>query len=272
MMDKNYYIYKVTNIITNKIYIGQRTCTINPIKDNNYLGSGVKLRSSKKKHGIENFVKEILEICTKETLDEREIFWIKELDSMNPEIGYNLVEGGRYGISGFKGLIPWNKDMKMSDEFKKKDSDSHLGIPNLKARGLKRSVQSVKNISKSLIGRNSPRKGVTVLEETKLKISVSLTGRIESKETRDKKSIAFTGRIQTDEWIEKRVKKFRGRKNTEEQIQNIKDSFTEDVRLKLSFSANNLPIKKCPHCGFESKSNGIYRWHFGNCKYKQQIA
>jgi group I intron endonuclease len=88
---KFYYIYKTTNLINGKIYIGQHQTF--KVK-NNYLGSGKALLNAINFHGKENFKKEIIEFCTKETLDEREIFWIKELNSKNNDIGYNITDGG----------------------------------------------------------------------------------------------------------------------------------------------------------------------------------
>lgn len=81
-------IYKTTNLINNKIYIGKD-------KNNNpkYFGSGKILKLAIKKYGIKNFKKEILEYCnTIEELDEREKYWINIL---NPE--YNIGMGGNGG-------------------------------------------------------------------------------------------------------------------------------------------------------------------------------
>jgi len=82
-------IYKITNLINNKIYVGQQSTT-----DKSYMGSGVILQKALKKYGYKNFLKEILEECSVESLDEREVFWIKELDATNPEIGYNIAFEG----------------------------------------------------------------------------------------------------------------------------------------------------------------------------------
>ena len=83
-------IYKTTNLINGKIYIGQSIHN-NPA----YLGSGIYIQKSVKKYGAENFVKEILEVCIDTNqLNEREIYWIYLLNSRNPKVGYNIALGG----------------------------------------------------------------------------------------------------------------------------------------------------------------------------------
>jgi group I intron endonuclease len=86
-------IYKTTNKLNGKIYIGQD-------RNNNptYYGSGKKIQRAIKKYGKENFVKEILEECIDENhLNEREIYWIEYFNSRNRNIGYNISEGGKEG-------------------------------------------------------------------------------------------------------------------------------------------------------------------------------
>lgn len=86
-------IYKTTNLINGKIYVGQDF-----YNNSDYLGSGVYLNRAIKKYGKENFTKEILQECSnKDELNDRERFWIKELKSNNRELGYNLTEGGTGG-------------------------------------------------------------------------------------------------------------------------------------------------------------------------------
>jgi len=108
-------IYKITNLINGKIYVGQDMAN-NP----NYFGSGTRILTSIKKHGKENFIKEIIEICSSlEELDEREIFWIKELDSTNRSIGYNICEGGR-SYRSMRGENNPRYGIKLSEETKQK--------------------------------------------------------------------------------------------------------------------------------------------------------
>ena len=86
-------IYKTTNLINNKIYIGK-----NKGNDNWYLGSGKLLLYAIKKYGKENFKKEIIEICTSlEHMKEREIYWIEKLKARDRKIGYNIQIGGDGG-------------------------------------------------------------------------------------------------------------------------------------------------------------------------------
>jgi group I intron endonuclease len=87
-------IYKTTNLINGKIYIGQ-DANDNP----KYLGSGTRLRYAFKKYGKTNFKKETLSLCySKKELDEQEIYWIKFFDSTNKAIGYNICHGGQGGM------------------------------------------------------------------------------------------------------------------------------------------------------------------------------
>jgi group I intron endonuclease len=89
------YVYKTTNLINGKIYIGvsKKPSAVNPL----YLGSGKALKASVKKYGRQNFVKEILiensNFCYK-NLQELEIHYIAFYDSQNPRIGYNISKGG----------------------------------------------------------------------------------------------------------------------------------------------------------------------------------
>lgn len=86
-------IYKITNLINGKIYIGKDT-----VSDKNYYGSGVLIKRAIEKYGIENFKKEILEECnTNNELCVKEKYWIEYYNSINRKIGYNISKGGDGG-------------------------------------------------------------------------------------------------------------------------------------------------------------------------------
>lgn len=87
-------IYKITNKINGKIYVGQS----NNIKrrfwehQNRGTASRIPVDAAIEKYGSENFQYDIIEECPVEKLNERETYWIKHFNSI--ENGYNLSEGG----------------------------------------------------------------------------------------------------------------------------------------------------------------------------------
>ena len=113
------YIYKITNNINGKIYIGKHS-TDN--LDDGYMGSGIRLHQTYNKYGIENFNKEYLAFCdTKDKLNQLEKFYIKKYNSQNREIGYNLTDGGDGGSV---------KGRHLKEETKKKMSEAATGEKN----------------------------------------------------------------------------------------------------------------------------------------------
>ena len=87
------YIYKTTNLVNNKIYIGQKHSS--KFLCQSYLGSGKRFKDAVKHYGKENFKVELLEeIDCLEKMDEREIYWINVYNSTNSAIGYNMSKGG----------------------------------------------------------------------------------------------------------------------------------------------------------------------------------
>lgn len=95
------YIYKIINQINGKVYIGQTSKTIKERFEghkkkalehpNRYLYDAMN------HYGFDSFTIEQIEECPDECLDEKEIFWIAQYDSTNPNIGYNLTIGGGGG-------------------------------------------------------------------------------------------------------------------------------------------------------------------------------
>lgn len=99
-MEKITGIYKITNQINEKIYIGLSTNCIRRWWDHyskSYNSSKKDdiekpLYRAMRKYGRENFSFEIIEECEEEKLSEREIYWIDFYDSY--EDGYNATRGG----------------------------------------------------------------------------------------------------------------------------------------------------------------------------------
>lgn len=88
------YIYLTTNLITGKMYVGQRR---RPPENDPYLGSGVLLRRAVQKYGAENFVKVVLAVAEdEEELNKLERAAIAERDAVQSEDYYNLAPGGTF--------------------------------------------------------------------------------------------------------------------------------------------------------------------------------
>ena len=86
-------IYKITNLITNKIYIGKDTTS-----DPSYFGSGLLIKRAIEKYGKSNFIKEIIdETSDYEQLSKKEIYWIEKYNSTDRNVGYNISKGGDGG-------------------------------------------------------------------------------------------------------------------------------------------------------------------------------
>lgn len=91
------HIYKITNRVNNKVYIGQTRYTIEH-RWNQHLRAyrekrPVCLYAAMEKYGLDNFSIESLEEVSSDKLDEREIFWIAKYDSLKN--GYNMTRGGQ---------------------------------------------------------------------------------------------------------------------------------------------------------------------------------
>lgn len=94
-------IYKITNLINNKIYIGKAKDYQRRYRDHIGLASkGVEsyLYNAIRKYGEANFkIDQIDSAETDEELNNKEKYWIKQYDSTNPEKGYNMTDGGDGG-------------------------------------------------------------------------------------------------------------------------------------------------------------------------------
>lgn len=95
-------IYKITNNINNKIYIGQSQNIEQRWRSHKYESINEKqkpynysIHKAFRKYGLDNFSFDIIEIVPKEKLNEREIYWINYYNSYKN--GYNETLGGEGG-------------------------------------------------------------------------------------------------------------------------------------------------------------------------------
>ena len=93
-------IYKITNQINNKVYIGLTTCSLEyrwsrHITESKNTNNTKHLYKAMRKYGIENFtIEEIDNTDDFKELGKLERSYIRKYDSTNPKVGYNLTHGG----------------------------------------------------------------------------------------------------------------------------------------------------------------------------------
>ncbi len=187
-----YTVYKTTNLKNGKFYIGKHQ-TKN--LDDAYLGSGKLLGRAIRKHGRENFKKEILEVFdTEEKMNLAE----KILVVFDLELSYNLCEGGnggfgyinrsdlahrvtkehavKGGLSAKKNSKGWfSKEAKQSKAVSLQQYFKDGGINGFE--GKKHTDAALKKITAASKGRPSSTKGKPRSEETKRKIAETLRNR-----------------------------------------------------------------------------------------------
>lgn len=205
----SYYVYKITNLINGKIYIG-KTNNIHK-RWNKHKAAALRqnpndfsyLHKAMLKYGFHNFIIEELYAfdIEKEALSQ-EIVSIEKLQSKNKDIGYNLTDGGE-GVSGFK----------HSDESKQKMSESKKII---------------------FLGENNPFYGKSHSKESKLLISQAASQRIGEKNH-------FFGKKHSQQSIDlmRQNQKGKGKKKyfTTQDIEEIK--YKKQI-LKISYKAMSL--------------------------------
>lgn len=127
------FIYKITNTVNNKIYIGQTTKTIEE-RFQKHIQKAKQhvnryLYDAMNHYGYDNFKIEPIEECDNNLLNEREIYWIKYYNSNNKILGYNMTTGG-------EGRDTWTNNPH-KEETSQKIRDANLGskrTPEQRAR------------------------------------------------------------------------------------------------------------------------------------------
>lgn len=228
----NYLIYKVTNNINGRIYIGaHKTKDIN----DDYYGSGLAIKRAIEKYGKENFTKSILHVFD----NERDMFDKEEEivneDFVKDEFTYNLTTGGKGGF--------YHVDTSG-------ERNPNYGKANWKKGKTEEEINEI-NRKRASKGEDNGMYGKTHTEEAKQKIREANKRWLETEE----------GKAAKQQQAAECSERFKGVPKSEEQKRKMSES------AKASWKTR--PEIECPHCGKKSKNKGLMnRWHFDSCKNK----
>ena len=228
-------IYKVTNTINYKVYIGQDKNN-NP----NYLGSGYLIKKSIKKYGKENFIKEVLCVCNSiDDLNEKERFYIKKFNSTDKNIGYNISIGGTNGTMLNRRHSNETKEKMKLSSLGKKKSEEHC-----KNIGLSKKGRFVSDEERRRRSENCPLKGVKkspLSDEIKDKISKSKKGKFPSNATIEKMRKSHMG-IRNPFYGKKHTEDYLLRKRKPIIQLDMNDNIIKEW-LSITEASNHLNIK-----------------------------
>lgn len=147
-------IYKITNLLNNKIYIGQskdiyaRYNQHHKYEYKNESRADFHLYQAFKKYGLDSFSIEVVELCPLDELNDKEIYWIEYYDSFKQ--GYNMTAGG----SNFS--------------------------PNIHSAETERKRKQTREKTQALVGENHPRAKLTNEEVLTIRQRYSMGENIQS--------------------------------------------------------------------------------------------
>lgn len=247
-------VYKITNDINGKVYIGQSINIKARWKDhvhalNRKDSSCTVLQRAWNKYHEENFSFAILELCTEDKLDEVEIKYIELYDARNPNKGYNIEPGG-------------NKNKHLSEETKQRLRESHLGKIHTE--------ETKRKMSESRTGTGNSMYGRHHSEETKKKISEANKGKTGYPHTDYQKECARQanlGKVVSEETRRKISEANKGNSAYNKNLRHVYCvelnrlfSCPSNASKELNISSSNI-IACCEHT---RKTCGGYHWEYAD--------
>lgn len=182
-------VYKITNLINGKVYIGQTTRNIYTrfIEHCSQIHNNYAISNAILKYGRKNFKIEVLETAQSiDDLNKKEEFWIEKLNSTDKSIGYNIKLGGdnkllskvtknkisQAHLGKLKGPHSNETRQKISKALKNKPkTDEHKKKLSVVKIGKKHSESAKIKMSKNKLGNKNAFYNKTHSEETKLKLA-----------------------------------------------------------------------------------------------------
>lgn len=230
-------IYVITNKITGKKYVGQTTKDTYDDRwnEHRYPCKACKSLIGKavRKYGKENFSIEVIDnAITTDELNKKEIYWIKELNTVSPK-GYNISYGGMNSMSNPKTRKQVSESLKgkyvgwhHTEETKKKMSENQRGEKSWNL-GRKMHPNTKKALDEFLRSENNPNK-----KNKKFGKSNPFYGKHHSEETKQKLRDKKLGKPMAH----------KGRPFSEEHKQKLKDARKKYLESKKNFIPKQLEL------------------------------
>ncbi len=213
-------LYKITNRINNKYYIGVHKECKYPKMDK-YMSSGKVVHQAIKKYGVENFHRKVLVYGSGEYCYslEGKIVDEKFVNCINT---YNICGGGigrSYTSEETIRKISESNKIRWTEAMKKENSESKKGKP--------RSLETCKKISES-------QKGKLISLETRKKMSKAKKGKLLSLETRKKMSKAMKGKPKSLKHCKKMSEVRMGKTASLSTRKKMSEAWTESMKKEHS--------------------------------------
>lgn len=167
-------VYKATNKKNGKMYIGKTIREMSHAKarhhDRSKLGFDTYFYNSIRKNGIDAFTWEVIYNGTSdEDICEKEIFYIKQLNTRDKSVGYNMTDGG----DGSAGIIIKGSTRELLSQCNSGENNNCYGLygENHPAFGNKHTDETKERISKAHRGKPKSSSAKQKLSEARLALS-----------------------------------------------------------------------------------------------------
>lgn len=274
------YIYKITNKVNGKVYIGQtcRTVEFRWKEHLRHINGEYPINKALKKYTPDAFIIETIEQCDDSHLDGREIYWIAFYRSNTTAYGYNCTAGGMGGkkIDYDEVYSLWDKGLRTGEISERLQIEQGTVVYILstydkysKSESLIRGYQSVRKTKGTpVVQYDFDGRYIATFQSAKE------ASRCVSGSTRQailkccKTKNGFSGKSQWRYLSDTPPGKFSGKVNFEKQINqydlhgNYIRTFESANEIVSLFGYEKSSILHC--CGGRYKSSQGYKWAYAN--------
>jgi hypothetical protein len=256
-----YIVYKTTNLVNEKIYIGvHRQPMFFPIIFDGYLGSGKTMLKAIKKYGEQNFVRKTLHVYyTRKKAYEKEKEIVNDSFLKRKDV-YNICGGGK-GPS----IFSESSKQKISQKAKERHSSGFIHPNTIIDVPSKEDLEylyyylhfSMKKISKIM--------EVSLPTIRKWLNNYEIPLKMPNERLTEEQKLVFNERMRN---------KFKSVPRSEEVKSKMRKQKSEQGRenIKLAIAKRDNQKITCPFCGKSCSAPNYKRWHGENCLYNPNIS